>query len=207
MKRKWWLALLVFLPGGLVLAALALSADLYFSLQTGNAQADAFIWPTIYGLILKNMPTVDFADVVNQGRALMMVLLAENSFNATAPYPGPVGDLGDSRGPSISPWQILRQTAIANGYYADPTDGSDVTQAYGNVDTLGNIYAWAANAADNMAKFVWPNANGSIRSALAIWNGGPNGQNVNAAQVYAGNAIAGTSPAAPTGAPSGWGIS
>jgi hypothetical protein len=204
MKKRWWIWLLVLLPGGLVLAALGFSLDLYASLATGNANADALLWPMIYGLLKVNTPMTPaaFADTLNQGRALMLVLLAENSFNPTANYPGPVGDLGDARGPSISPWQILRTSAIAGGY----VDASTTSDQYAQIDTLDDLYTWASNAADWMQKQVWPLANGDIHTALEIWNGGPQGANVSASQTYASNAIAGISPAAPGGAPAAWGV-
>jgi hypothetical protein len=211
-KKKWWLLLLVILPGGLALAIVGFAIDLYLSLQTGNADADALLLPTIWGLLSKNLPLTpaQVDDTLAQGRALQLVLLAENSFGATSPWPGPVGDQDPNvapNGPSISPWQIEMSNAIACGYWTAPTDGTDARTAYSQIDTLGNIYEWAGNAADFMQKQVWPHANGDVHLALEVWNGGPNGANKAQSQTYASNAISGTSPAAPGGAPSNWGIS
>lgn len=180
-----------------------LALDLYVSLATGNDDADALRWPLIYGLLKQNVPMTpdDFADTMQQGRGLMLVLLCENSMNPTAPYPGPVGDLGIAKGPSISPWQILRTNAIACGY-VDPSTTSD---QYAQIDTLGDIYNWADHAANFWKTQVW-NHTQDLRLALQTWNGGPNGPNNTNAQAYAQNGISGSSPAAPPGAPTDWGI-
>jgi hypothetical protein len=210
-KRKWWLLLLLILPGGIALALAGFSIDLYVSLATGNPDVDALLWPTIWGLLSKNLPftPAQFDDTLAQGRALQLVLLAENSFGATSPWPGPVGDQDPTQapnGPSISPWQIELSNAVALGYWTAPTDGTDARTAYSQIDTLDDPYTWAANAADFMKTQVWPLANGNVRTALAVWNGGPTGPNKGSAQSYASRAISGTSPAAPGGAPAAWGI-
>lgn len=206
LKGNWWAWLLLALPGGIALTLVGLSLDLYIQIATGNDDADALRWPVIYGVLKKTKPLTPagFADALQQARALMLVLLAENSFAPTDGYPGPVGDTGISKGPSISPWQILRTNAQARGYFTPAT--TDPASEYGAIDTLGNIFTWAGNAADFFADEVWPHANGDIRKALQVWNGGPNGPNVSAAVSYADNAISGSSPSAGPGAPDSWSV-
>lgn len=187
--------LLILLPGGIVLAVITGLVDLFLSLATGNDDVDALRWPLIYGLIVTLKPIVpaDWSDALAQGRALMLVAIAENSI-------GKVGDTDPSLapgGPSISPWQIELVNAVARGYVDPGTSRTD----YAAIDTQSfpASYQWAANAVDFFNSNVWIHANGTVSTALAVWNGGPRGPGNSQAQTYASRGIA--------AAPAGWAVS
>lgn len=194
--------LLLILPGGVLLTAIVGLLDLWNQLATGDDAADSLRWPLIYGLltVLRPLTPAQWSDALEQGRALMLIAISENSI-------GQVGDTDPAKapgGPSISPWQIERVNADACGYWTAPTDGTDVRAAYAAIPTLapgGGIglptYVWARNAVDFFSTNVW-NVAADIPSALEIWNGGPRGVSNSQAQAYSARGIA--------GAPSTWGL-
>jgi hypothetical protein len=172
--------LFVGLPSGLLVYAMVIAADLWSKITTGDDTTDSLKAPVLYGVLraLRPVTPAGFAQTTFTARALMAIAFAEQSFG------GAVGDSDPTAapdGPSISPWQIERSNAIAEGFYSVP-DGAtagDATDraAYAAITTTGSaVFTWAYYAARFFTDNVWPIVSSApdLTTALEVWNGGPN---------------------------------
>jgi len=77
-----------------------------------------------------------------------------------------LGDQGDDRGPSVGPLQVLRTTAIADGFVPAGTD-SDTYAQWGDPAHEGETFEWGARHFASL----YASHSGDAHAALASYNG------------------------------------
>jgi hypothetical protein len=169
--------------GVAMIAGGAAAADVWFSIATSDSNLDALRLPLLLAVLTTYAPW-QIGRAVNAARGLLAVAHAEDSFNGEVGDTDIQGNATAPYGPSISPWQILRSTAVSIG----AIDASESASDYAAEDTTSvlGLVKWARVAAQ-----LWKsNEDQGFSGAdlFKVWNGGPGAVSSGVSDTYAQNA-------------------